>query len=185
MNPQVQEKKKHRIAETFQEHIEVFGFNKTSVDEIAGSLRISKKTIYQLFSSKQEIFNYIVEMKSGGYASEIRDILLRNYTHRQKIKCMVGLFLNHRIEWNQKQSSLKTRHKADIAKAAFNRAFFDLLDELVRDGIKRNIYTVKDARLTLAFIRSILLCAEDRVRQELNPTLEQETVTAINRLLSY
>ncbi|NOZ74831.1 MAG: TetR/AcrR family transcriptional regulator [FCB group bacterium] len=185
MNPQVQEKKKNRIAETFQEHVEVFGFNKTSVDEIAGSLRISKKTIYQLFSSKQEIFNYVVEMKSGGFTRDIREILLRHYTHRQKIKCMVELFLNHRIDWNQNQNSLKTRHKAEIARAAFSRAFFDLLDDLVRDGIKRNIYTVKDTRLTLAFIRSILLCAESRIRLEPDPTLERETVTAINRLLSY
>ncbi len=184
MNP-LQEKKKHRIAETFQEHVEIFGFNKTSVDEIAGTLRISKKTIYQLFSSKQEIFNYIVEIKAEVYRKDILNTLASQYTHRQKMNSMVNLFLNHRVEWNRKQRSIKTRHKAEISLAAFNQAFFDILADLVRDGIKRNIYSVKDATLTLAFIRSILMCAMDRVSLDSDQALERETVTAINRLLSY
>lgn len=36
------------------------GFYKTSMDELAADLRISKKTIYKHFSSKEEIINLIV-----------------------------------------------------------------------------------------------------------------------------
>lgn len=34
-----------------------YGYKKTSVDEIAGKLHISKKTIYELFSSKEELLS--------------------------------------------------------------------------------------------------------------------------------
>ncbi|RMF09441.1 MAG: TetR/AcrR family transcriptional regulator [Candidatus Neomarinimicrobiota bacterium] len=185
MNPQTEQKRKHQIAATFQEHVEVFGFNKTSVDEIAGTLRISKKTIYQLFSSKQDIFNYIVEMKSAGVRKELLDTLSQEYTHRQKVNALVRYYLRDRISWNAKQQSLKARHKADIARAAFQQAFFQILQEIVQDGIKRNIYTVNNAFITLDFIRALLRSAEERLTTEEDPQLERETIVAINRLLGY
>ena len=44
---------RERIADVFKKHFTYFGFKKTSVDEVAKELKISKKTIYQFFSSKE------------------------------------------------------------------------------------------------------------------------------------
>ncbi len=185
MTPQVQDKKRSQIAESFQDHVEILGYNKTSVDEIASALKISKKTIYQIFTSKQEIFDYIIDMRSGSFRNEIEELLGYQNTHRQKLNLMVKLFLTHRAEWNQELKTIKTKHKSEVAREAFNRAFFTILNELVKDGLKRNIYTSKDVSLTMEFIRSILFCAESHVELDSDIKLERETVSAINRLLNY
>ena len=51
---------KQAIADAFKKHFQHFGFKKTSMDDISNELHVSKKTIYQYFSTKEEIFYYVV-----------------------------------------------------------------------------------------------------------------------------
>ncbi len=46
---------KQNIVEAAMKLFQMYGYNRISVDEIAASLRISKKTIYQHFASKEEL----------------------------------------------------------------------------------------------------------------------------------
>ena len=50
---------KQKIYKTIKSRFLNEGFYKTSMDELAGDLRISKKTIYKYFSSKGDIINLI------------------------------------------------------------------------------------------------------------------------------
>ncbi|MGD9101586.1 MAG: TetR/AcrR family transcriptional regulator, partial [Anaerolineae bacterium] len=59
--------KKEQIADAFQKHFNHFGYKKTSVGDIARELKISKKTIYQHFSTKEEIFYYVVSRIARQY----------------------------------------------------------------------------------------------------------------------
>ena len=52
---------KEQIAEVFGRHLSRFGYAKTTLDEIAAEMHISKKTIYAHFDSKAEIYAYIIE----------------------------------------------------------------------------------------------------------------------------
>ncbi|MBC8461550.1 MAG: helix-turn-helix transcriptional regulator [Deltaproteobacteria bacterium] len=49
------EKKEELIIKTAQELFARFGFNKTTVDEIAQKAHIGKSTIYHYFESKEEL----------------------------------------------------------------------------------------------------------------------------------
>lgn len=51
------------------------GFYKTSMDQVAGELRISKKTIYKYFSTKDELINEIVERFTSSVGSRIDMII--------------------------------------------------------------------------------------------------------------
>ena len=62
---------KEEIATSFQKHFEHFGYKKTSVDDIARELKISKKTIYQHFNTKEEIFYYIVSRVARQYMNRM------------------------------------------------------------------------------------------------------------------
>jgi AcrR family transcriptional regulator len=50
-----QEKQKQKIAEFALSHYRQHGFSKVPMDDIASGLRISKKTIYKYYSSKEEL----------------------------------------------------------------------------------------------------------------------------------
>jgi AcrR family transcriptional regulator len=47
---------KNDILDAARKRFDRFGFKKTTLDEIAGDLKISKKTIYEHFSDKEDLF---------------------------------------------------------------------------------------------------------------------------------
>ena len=49
-----------QIADVFKKYFHHYGFKKTSVDEVAAELHISKKTIYSYFESKEAIFAELI-----------------------------------------------------------------------------------------------------------------------------
>ncbi|GIV44349.1 MAG: hypothetical protein KatS3mg035_1472 [Bacteroidia bacterium] len=52
-----------RIIETATKHFLEYGYKKVTMDEIAEALGMSKKTLYQFFPSKYELFNAIADEK--------------------------------------------------------------------------------------------------------------------------
>ena len=48
----------------------LYGFRRTSVDEIASRIGISKKTIYKYFSSKDELIRAVIEQVMEGILIE-------------------------------------------------------------------------------------------------------------------
>lgn len=52
-----------RIIEVATKHFLEYGYKKVTMDEIADALGMSKKTLYQFFSSKYELFNAIADEK--------------------------------------------------------------------------------------------------------------------------
>jgi len=48
-----------RIIECAGKHFKTFGFRRATVDEIAGELRISKRTLYTLFASKEDLLREV------------------------------------------------------------------------------------------------------------------------------
>lgn len=68
---------KDRILDTVAELIQRYGLKKFTVDEVAKELKISKKTIYQYFSSKdemiQEYFRIYVESDKNGITGALKE----------------------------------------------------------------------------------------------------------------
>jgi AcrR family transcriptional regulator len=52
---------RERILKAARDLFSRYGFNKTTVDEIAKSARKGKATVYHYFSSKEDIFRAVVE----------------------------------------------------------------------------------------------------------------------------
>ena len=49
----------------FRRRVEEVGYAKATLDDVARSLKISKKTIYVHFDSKRDIYAYIVERQAA------------------------------------------------------------------------------------------------------------------------
>ena len=59
---------KDEIAAKFMELAFRFGYRRTAVEDVARELRISKKTIYEHFSSKQDLLRYALELGAASSA---------------------------------------------------------------------------------------------------------------------
>lgn len=71
------QEKKLRILKIAKDNFEQFGYKKTTVDEIATNAGISKRTLYEMFSSKENILSELVMNEAFLYRS-IMDNKLKN-----------------------------------------------------------------------------------------------------------
>jgi AcrR family transcriptional regulator len=175
---------KEEIADSFKRHFEHYGYKKTSVDEIARELKISKKTIYQHFNSKEEIFYYIVSRIARQYMNRMAADLSGLPTQMGKLDQLVGMIFSESRKWLKGNDAFEFRYKYDIAGLAFQDAYNDLLAELIRGGVEAGEFREGPVDLTVRFINGII--SESMKLLTVNPELEveEEVVAAIERLLT-
>lgn len=148
---------KDRIAEVFAKHVARFGYAKTTLDEVARELRISKKTIYVHFDGKAEIYAYVVAGEAKREQARMRAEVASQPTYMAKLEMLmrfvVGSARAHidetgRDEWLQEY---------EIAADAFRKAHGDLMRELVQGGMDAGELRSGDAALVEKMVAAMIL----------------------------
>ena len=85
---------KHKILLFASEKFFKDGFNKTSMDEIAKDMKISKKTIYKHFSSKSEIVETTVETLKSSLKRTLDEIISQDSSSINKLIKISTTLLN-------------------------------------------------------------------------------------------
>lgn len=80
----------------------VHGFKKVTIDEIASELSISKKTVYKVFSSKEEILRQVVLAKMDALLEAFENIQAMKETSVDKIQAISEIVATHINEQWQK-----------------------------------------------------------------------------------
>ncbi len=66
---------KNRIVASATEQFLTYGFRSITMDDIAGKLGISKKTIYKYFPGKEDLLRAVIEKKKSEIEDRIEDIV--------------------------------------------------------------------------------------------------------------
>jgi len=69
------------------------GFYKTTMDDIASELRISKKTIYKFFPTKEALVNMIIHGIVFTVRNEFKQVINQDKSSIEKIIAVSGLFI--------------------------------------------------------------------------------------------
>jgi len=78
-----------RIIETATKQFLEYGYKKVTMDEIADLLGMSKKTLYQYFPSKYELFNSIADVKICQINNFINQIIESDVNFIEKIHAII------------------------------------------------------------------------------------------------
>jgi len=188
--------KKEEIAETFRKHFDHFGYKKTSVDEVAKDLKISKKTIYTKFSSKEDIFYYIIKKVANRDRKKIEKEIEalkekdlegneRSLNSKEKISVLIQKVFERSRKWlsDKKTDPFEFKYKFNIARLAFIDAYQEYIKNLISDGINRGEFRDAPPDITYRFITGII--GESMEILQTNPEImiEEETIDSVLRLL--
>ncbi|MFN0158723.1 MAG: TetR/AcrR family transcriptional regulator [Bacteroidota bacterium] len=83
---------KERILAHAQERFRHEGFAKISIDDLASSLGMSKKTIYKIFSNKEDIIEQIMNRRMGEIATSIDRIVAGSENFSGKLRGLMTFF---------------------------------------------------------------------------------------------
>ena len=138
-----------------------FGFLKTTVDEIAKAARMGKASLYHHFRNKEEIFREVVEKESRILSNKIKEAIDNEETPQRKIKVFVTTRMKYLNELANVYAALRDEylfHYAFIEKARENnfRDEIETVKGILKEGIKKNIFEIRDVDLTSFAIISAL-----------------------------
>ncbi len=135
---------KRRIQDKALEHFLKFGFSKVTVNEIAEELGMSKKTIYQFFSSTEVLLSDVITMLHERTANDI-ETLINDATidFRQKLNGALDILTAFHSRMTPYILADMEKHAPDVCKANddFKRQRIRAMwSRLVGEGIQKHIF---------------------------------------------
>ncbi|MDI6901646.1 MAG: TetR/AcrR family transcriptional regulator [Anaerosomatales bacterium] len=174
---------KEQIADAFERHVQRFGYGKASVEDVAAELGISKRTIYQHFSSKRALYAYIVDRVAEKERARLEALIADEPTWRAKTERFLREVLGGMRVHIQETSKADWMAEFELALDAMTEAYGTIGTELVRRGHAAGEFTFADARLANAFIGAIATRYGVIVREERDYDADEAVVAAIMRML--
>ena len=148
---------KQDIADVFEKHVARFGYAKTSLDEVAKAVHISKKTIYVHFAGKRELYGYIVGQQAEQQKLQLKSSVAALSTNRARVETLVKFVMSQARAHISETTEAEWLQEYEIAADAFTQANGDLIREFVSDGIASGEFPDGDASLVEKMVAAMLL----------------------------
>jgi AcrR family transcriptional regulator len=174
---------KDAIADVFAKHVERFGYRKTTLDEVAHDLGISKKTLYVHFEGKSEIYAYLVERMARQSRREMAAAIAPLPTNAEKVMALMRLALQMSRAHILETAEADWRQEYEVAADAFTSAVGSLGMEIVEDGIAAGEFAVTDAAFAQRMLNAMVLEYTMMVREDPALDRDEELLEGIRRYL--
>ena len=148
---------KQEIADVFEKHVGRFGYAKTSLDEIASAMHISKKTIYVHFSGKRELYGYIVQRQASQQKLQLKSNVAALPSKRAKVEALVTFVISQARAHINETTEDEWMQEYEIAADAFRQANGELIREFVTEGIAVGEFPDGDADLVEKMLAAMIL----------------------------
>lgn len=144
-------KTKRKIFETSMKLFADKGYDATSVEEITATVGVAKGTLYYHFSSKEEIFNFLVEegMKLLHNSVEIKTENLKNPIDKIQAVMLIQVKVMRKYEefitillsqiWGN-----ETRHQQF---RGYIYQYISVIEGFIKEGVEKDIFRTCNTRL--------------------------------------
>ena len=184
----IKDDKRERILTVAEKFFAHFGFNKTTLDEIAKKVRIGKSTLYYYFNSKIHIFAEIIKRESLALRNELLLAISKAKTPQEKLSA----YTLTRIKYFKKLTNYYTALTADYlehysfveeTRKDFTKFEIDTISEILSDGQQQGVFQIEDINSTSeAFIFAMKGLEIPLIMKEKPKKLETTTINMLTIL---
>ncbi len=190
--------KKEKIMQAGIKSFAAYGYNKTTMEDIAEMLGMKKNSLYYYFENKDALFKAIIREEISKHADCQQSILTQNLPASEKLVKIVELFLQH-IEEDSAKYSIKVKSFLEIGKIIkklfpdFKLGKCQLLETTLSEGItsgefKQHDVSVLASDINLMIDGIIINCYWNSEAEFVNEIdfdmISQKILRAINYIIS-
>lgn len=143
---------KSLILDKAKERMERFGFKKTTMDEISKDCKISKKTIYEHFTDKEDMFRCLLSRECH---KTIEILFSQMGDVSDPLEKLILLIRKAISYFNQDHFITRILKDDDLFLAFVNRKYHEMIDEeiisiiakIIREGIQQGKFRDVDERM--------------------------------------
>jgi AcrR family transcriptional regulator len=173
---------KDQIATEFRGVVLRYGYRRAAVEDVARKLHISKKTIYQLFPSKEELYRYAVELWAREQRRRVESLLTTSAAVDRIEQCVAIAFADARRGFGATPHD-DGSEPSEIVEQVNEQVFGPMIRDLIEQGNATGDLRVEDPDMTAAFVVAIGTEAVRRLRDAPDSSAEAAALGAIRRLL--
>ena len=157
----VSELKRERILSAAIDLFYEQGYARTTLDQVARSLGVTKPFIYQYFASKNDLLAEICSRAIRDAHDTLNRTLTQQGTATEKLKTIVRDF-THTVLDNQANAVIYSREEKELEPKdretikRMRRDFDHRLVDLLEEGVRQDEFVIEDLRLTAMVIGSIV-----------------------------
>lgn len=129
-----------RIIEEGKRLIEIYGFRKFTMDELAQNLRISKRTIYVHFKNKDQLVSSIIDSIIANDLAEMKRIIDEKEDYVEKLRAVFFLY-NIKMLRKKHVHELKQFFPDDYRKfKVFSENRRDYVRKIYNEGVEKGVF---------------------------------------------
>ncbi len=179
------DQRQEEIADAFERHFHRFGYKKTSLDEVAAELKISKKTIYAYFDSKEAILHFLVRRASEQVLRQMVARLDNLPSHADRLAALVRLIFSQARQFATERDPLD--FEFEIAEEAFREAYREQLRSLLEGGMRSGEFRRQPLEIEVTLLDGLISAAlrlliPGPLSRPLDPDLINATTEAVLRI---
>lgn len=175
---------RQQIADAFERRLSQVGYDRTTLDDIASELRISKKTIYVHYDGKRDIYASLVGVQAAREKMKLAAAVQGLPSYSEKVEAVVSFVLSSARAHINETGRDEWLREYEIAADAFRQANGELLRELIEGGMQSGEFTRGDAAFCERMIAAMTLDYVVMVNDD--PTIDHdaELVARIKQFLA-
>ncbi|OFY11560.1 MAG: hypothetical protein A2X11_05090 [Bacteroidetes bacterium GWE2_42_24] len=130
-----------------------FGFRKTTMDDIALSMRKGKSSIYYYFKSKEDIFEAVVDSEASELKSRLKEVLRKNTDDPKE---QLRQYIAERLKLVQQLANFYNALRSDYlshlefithVRERYSNEEIHTLEVILKVGIRKGVYQINDPRI--------------------------------------
>jgi AcrR family transcriptional regulator len=174
---------KDEIALTFMGLAVRYGFRRTAVEDVAKALRISKKTIYEHFPSKDALLEYALELGALEQRRRVESLLTEATALGRALEVARIALSDARAGFAQ-NPGVELVDPPEIQTRVNDRVYGPMVRDLLAQGVAAGEFQIADIDVTSRFVQAIGMEAVRQIHDDPESHHEEATVLAIRRLIT-
>jgi len=174
---------KDEIALTFMGLAVRYGFRRTAVEDVAKTLRISKKTIYEYFPSKDALLDYALELGALQQRRRVESLLTETTALGRSLE-ITRIALSDARDGFAENPGAELVEPPEIQTRVNDRVYGPMVRDLLNEGVAAGEFQIADVELTSRFVQAIGMEAVRQIHDDPESRPEEATVEAIRRLIT-
>ena len=156
---------KEKILNVAQKLFIEMSFYGTTMKDIANAAKISRRTLYTHFNSKEEIFNHIVDQRIVLINQKLEQAVRTALPADKRLKLYIKERFNLIAELMGgsqpiKETFLHNNSKIDILRKNIDKQEIELLYAILKDGADKGIFSIKQPRRLANSLQSVFKSLE-------------------------
>jgi AcrR family transcriptional regulator len=173
-----------------QEIFSRYGYKKTTLDDIANAVRKGKSSLYYYFSSKEDLFQEVIQKEADILRDELSKVLMKDIEPAAKLRdyilTKITTYRQLANFYDAIQNDTTAVEFIDNIKSQYDQEEIRMMKRILLEGARRGKFTIKDFSLAAIGITTAIRGLEMPLSAgEFKTTDIEKSVDAIVRIICY